>query len=62
MHRVVNKQRGLYMLNSFYIRNFRLFREFSIENFGRVNLIAGKNNPGMAIQMTGIGKFGTNSC
>lgn len=33
-------------MDSFYIRNFRLFKETSIENLGQINLITGKNNSG----------------
>ncbi|NJL59523.1 MAG: hypothetical protein HC887_07645 [Desulfobacteraceae bacterium] len=29
------------MLDSFYIRNFRLFKELSIEQSGQINLIVG---------------------
>ena len=34
------------MLDSFYIKNFRLFKELKIEQFRRVNLIIGRNNSG----------------
>ncbi|EDN70755.1 conserved hypothetical protein [Beggiatoa sp. PS] len=34
------------MLDSLYIRNFRLFKELTIERLGRVNLFVGKNNAG----------------
>jgi len=34
------------MLESLYIRNYRIFKEFTIENLGRINLIVGKNNSG----------------
>ncbi|HID98866.1 MAG TPA: hypothetical protein EYP59_01080 [Thiotrichaceae bacterium] len=34
------------MLDSLYIKNFRLFKELSIKRLGRVNLIVGKNNSG----------------
>lgn len=34
------------MFRSFKVKNFRCFREFSIEPLERVNLIAGKNNVG----------------
>ena len=33
-------------MDSFYIRNFRLFRELSIEKLSRVNLFVGRNNVG----------------
>jgi predicted ATPase len=34
------------MLDSFYIKNFRLFKELKIERLGRVNMFVGKNNSG----------------
>jgi len=34
------------MLESLYIKNFRLFKELTVERLGRVNLIVGKNNSG----------------
>ncbi|MCP4131243.1 MAG: AAA family ATPase [bacterium] len=34
------------MIDSFYIKNFRLFKELKIERFGQVNLVVGKNNSG----------------
>ena len=34
------------MLNSFYIKNFRLFKALQIERLGQVNLLVGKNNSG----------------
>ncbi len=34
------------MLNSFYIKNYRLFEELEIKTLKRVNLIVGKNNVG----------------
>jgi AAA15 family ATPase/GTPase len=34
------------MLDSLYIKNFRLFKELKIEQLGRVNLIIGRNNSG----------------
>ena len=34
------------MLDSFYIRNFRLFNELKVERTGRFNLIVGLNNSG----------------
>jgi predicted ATPase len=37
---------GLTMYRAFSIRNFRCFREFTIEPLERVNLIVGKNNTG----------------
>jgi AAA15 family ATPase/GTPase len=49
------------MLNSFYIRNFRLFREFSIENLGQVNLIAGKNNSGKSCLLEALYLYAQNA-
>lgn len=37
---------GDLILNSLEIRNFRGFQHLTIERFGRVNLIVGKNNIG----------------
>lgn len=37
---------GALFLDSLEIRNFRAFRHLTIERFGRVNLIVGKNNVG----------------
>ena len=34
------------MLNSFYIKNYRLFKELRIDSLKKVNLIIGKNNVG----------------
>jgi len=34
------------MLNSFYIKNYRVFKELRIDSLKRVNLIIGKNNVG----------------
>ncbi|MGE0085885.1 MAG: ATP/GTP-binding protein [Desulfococcaceae bacterium] len=34
------------MLNSFYIKNYKLFKELRIDSLKRVNLIIGKNNVG----------------
>ena len=36
------------------IRNFKCFKDFKAENFGRVNLIGGKNNIGKTALMEGI--------
>lgn len=37
------------MYKSFKIRNFRCFKDFTIENFGKINLIAGANNSGKTV-------------
>lgn len=34
------------MLNSFLVRNFRLFKEFQVPKLSRINLFVGKNNSG----------------
>jgi len=34
------------MLDSLYIKNFRLFKELTIDRLGQVNLIVGQNNSG----------------
>lgn len=34
------------MLNSVHVKNFRLFKEFHLDDLARVNLIVGKNNVG----------------
>jgi predicted ATPase len=42
------------MLNSFLVRNFRLFEEFKIERLGSVNLFVGKNNSGKSCLLEAI--------
>lgn len=49
------------MLESFYIRNFRLFKEFSIENLGQINLIAGKNNSGKSCLLEALYVYAQNA-
>ena len=34
------------MINSLYIKNYKLFKEFRVDSFAQVNLIIGKNNVG----------------
>ena len=34
------------MYKSFHVKNFRCFKDLQINDLGRVNLIAGKNNTG----------------
>lgn len=49
------------MIDSIYIDNFRLFKEFVIHRFGRVNLIVGKNNTGKSCLLEAIRLYGTNA-
>ncbi len=42
------------MLKSFYIKNFRIFRELQIKSLSRVNLIVGKNNVGKSTFLEAI--------
>lgn len=42
------------MLENIHIQNFRLFRDFKIENLARVNLIVGKNNVGKSSLLEAI--------
>jgi AAA15 family ATPase/GTPase len=42
------------MLESLHIQNFRLFRDFQIEELARVNLIVGKNNVGKSSLLEAI--------
>lgn len=42
------------MLENLHIQNFRLFRDFKIENLARVNLIVGKNNVGKSSLLEAI--------
>jgi len=42
------------MLSSFAIRNFRCFRHLTLDDFGRVNLIAGSNNAGKTALLEAI--------
>jgi hypothetical protein len=48
------------MLTSFLIRNFRPFREFSVERLGRVNLIVGKNNSGKSALLEAVELYTSN--
>ena len=47
------------MLDSFYVRNFRLFEELSIERLGRLNLIVGLNNSGKSCLLEALYLYGT---
>ncbi|CAN2041735.1 AAA ATPase-like domain-containing protein [Candidatus Magnetomoraceae bacterium gMMP-15] len=49
------------MLKSFYIQNFRLFKEFSIENLGQINLIVGKNNSGKSCLLEALYVYAQNA-
>ena len=42
------------MLNSVHIKNFRLFKDFHIDDLARVNLIVGKNNVGKSSLLEAI--------
>ena len=39
------------MYKSFHVKNFRCFKDLQINDLGRVNLIAGKNNTGKTALM-----------
>jgi AAA15 family ATPase/GTPase len=49
------------MLNSFYIKNFRLFKELKIEHLKRVNLIVGRNNSGKSCLLEALHLYATNA-
>ncbi len=49
------------MLNSFYIKNFRLFKELKIEQLKRVNLIVGRNNSGKTCLLEALHLYATNA-
>lgn len=49
------------MLESFLIERFRLFRHMEIRNFGRVNLIVGKNNVGKTALLEAIQLYASNA-
>lgn len=42
------------MLDSVHVRNFRLFKDFQIDNLAQVNLIVGKNNVGKSSLLEAI--------
>lgn len=48
------------MLDSFYIKNFRLFKELKIKTLGRVNLITGKNNSGKSCFLEALRVYAAN--
>ncbi len=47
------------MLDSLYIKNFRLFKELKIEHLGRVNLIVGRNNSGKTCLLEALWIYGS---
>lgn len=49
------------LLESFYIKNFRLFKELTIEKLGRVNLIVGKNNAGKSCLLEALRIYATDA-
>jgi AAA15 family ATPase/GTPase len=49
------------MLDSLYIKNFRLFKELTIEKLGRVNLIVGRNNSGKTCLLEALWIYGSNA-
>jgi AAA15 family ATPase/GTPase len=49
------------MLDSLYIKNFRLFKELKIENLGRVNLILGRNNSGKSCLLEALHLYAKNA-
>jgi len=49
------------MLDSLYIKNFRLFKELTIEHLGRVNLIVGRNNTGKSCLLEAIQIYASNA-
>ncbi len=49
------------MLNSLYIKNFRLFQELQIERLGRINLFVGKNNLGKSCLLEALRIYAENA-
>jgi energy-coupling factor transporter ATP-binding protein EcfA2 len=49
------------MLNSFEIRNFRLFRHLQVKKLSRVNLIVGKNNSGKSTFLEALELYASNA-
>jgi predicted ATPase len=49
------------MLNSLYIKNFRLFKELKIEHLGQVNLFVGKNNSGKTCLLEALYLYAKNA-
>ena len=48
------------MLQSFQIKNFRLFRDISVNLLGRINLIVGKNNSGKSAFLEAVQLYASN--
>jgi AAA15 family ATPase/GTPase len=49
------------MLDSLYIKNFRLFKELTIEKLGRINLIVGQNNSGKTCLLEALHLYAKNA-
>lgn len=49
------------MLDSLYIKNFRLFKELKIKQLERVNLIVGRNNSGKTCLLEALQIYATNA-
>lgn len=49
------------MLNSFLVKNFRLFQELRIQGFRRVNLVVGRNNSGKSALLEAIELYASNA-
>ncbi|MEZ4728202.1 MAG: AAA family ATPase [Caldilineaceae bacterium] len=49
------------MLDSFLIKNFRLFKELQIQEFRRVNLVVGRNNSGKSALLEAIELYASNA-
>ncbi|RKZ51548.1 MAG: ATP-binding protein [Candidatus Parabeggiatoa sp. nov. 3] len=49
------------MLDSLYIKHFRLFKELKIEQLGRLNLIVGKNNSGKSCLLEALYIYAKNA-
>jgi AAA15 family ATPase/GTPase len=49
------------VLNSFSIRNFRLFQAIEVKRLGRVNLIVGKNNSGKSAFLEAVQVYASNA-
>jgi predicted ATP-dependent endonuclease of OLD family len=49
------------MLDSLSIKNFRLFKELTIEHLGRVNLFVGRNNSGKTCLLEALWIYGSNA-
>lgn len=48
------------MLTSLTIKNFRLFKELSIQRLGKVNLVVGKNNSGKSALLEAVELYASN--